>query len=106
MARPNNGGVHKLTVKNKNPGSISTGANTQVELDGQPLKGVRFLKIECKPASVVKVTMELYAEVEVEADVALQHTAINPDEEIKIGDAIYVLGKYETAGVPEIKKKK
>lgn len=101
----NKGAVSKLTVRNKAPGTISTGANTEVLLDGKPLKGVSFLKIEIKPKNVTKVTMEMYCEVEVEADVDLQKTWVNPDEEIKIGDAIYVLSKYEAAGIPLVKKK-
>jgi hypothetical protein len=97
------GAISKLCIKNRAPGTISTGANTEVTLDGQPVRGVTFLKIEVKPKNILKVTMEMYCEVEVEADVQLEQTTINPDEEVKIGDAIYVLGKYETVGIP-IKK--
>ena len=35
--------IHKITVRNKSedPDKISTGFNTEVLIDGQPLKGVR-----------------------------------------------------------------
>jgi hypothetical protein len=97
----NKGAISKLCIKNKAPGTISTGANTEVTLDGQKLGGVSFLKMEFKPKNVVKITMEMYCEVEVDVDVQLEQTSINPDEEIKIGDAVYVLGKYETVGFPK-----
>jgi hypothetical protein len=106
MSQTGNKGNHKLSIKNKQPGTLSTGANTLIELDGKPLRGVTFLKLECKPANVVKVTMEMYAEVEAEIDTQFSHTMINPDEEVIIGDAIYVLSRYETIGVPTIKRKK
>lgn len=60
----------KLTVRNKpgTEGNLTTGANVVIELDGQPVKGCTFLKIELKPNRVAKVVMELVAEVD--ADVA------------------------------------
>lgn len=66
--------VSKIRVSNKNPGSLSTGANTQVELDGQKIGGITYLKIEIKPAKVVKVTMEMYVsidDIEIDADMKL-----------------------------------
>lgn len=35
--------IHQLTVRNKseNPEKIATGFNTEVLIDGQPLKGVK-----------------------------------------------------------------
>jgi hypothetical protein len=60
--------VHKLTIRNRSDrqGAISTGANTEVLLDGQPMKGVSSVKIECKALDVTKVTIEMYAEVDAE----------------------------------------
>jgi hypothetical protein len=55
-----------LKIRNKNPGSISTGANTIVELDGRKLGNVSFIKIDIKARKVAKVTMELFAEVDIE----------------------------------------
>jgi hypothetical protein len=99
------GAVSKLCIKNRAPGTISTGANTEVTLDGQRVPGISFLKLEFKPKNIVKVTMEMYCEVEVEADVQLEQTATNLYEEYKIGEAIYVLSKYETIGIPKVIKK-
>jgi hypothetical protein len=101
MARPSNKGVSKLTVRNKAPGTISTGANTEVLLDGQPLKGVSFLKFEFKPAKVIKVVLEMYCEVEVETDV--QFTSEMPKvPTVKIGDKVYTLTEYSTVGAVSV----
>lgn len=59
---------HKILVRNKNPGTISTGMNTEVFLDGKPLKGVTFIKFEVKPKGVAKVTIECIADIEFEVD--------------------------------------
>ncbi len=66
--------VSKIRISNKNPGQISTGANTTIELDGQKLSGVTFLKIELKPGRVAKVTMEMCVsvdDIEIDADLKL-----------------------------------
>lgn len=98
------GAISKLVIKNRAPGTISTGANTEVTIDGLPLKAVSFLKLEFKPGNVVKVCLEMYCEVEVDVDVKLEELANLPNEEIKIGKNLYVLGKYEMVGVPISKK--
>jgi hypothetical protein len=57
--------LHTLKVRQKpNSGKVSTGANTEVFLDGEPLRGVTFLKFEFKAAKVTKVQMEILAKVE------------------------------------------
>lgn len=59
---------HKITVRNKNPGTISTGMNTEVLIDGKPLKYARFVKIEVKANGVAKVILEVLGEVDIELD--------------------------------------
>lgn len=59
---------HKLKVFNKAPGTLSTGFNTAVELDGKPLKKVTFLKFEVHPKRLTKVIIEILADVEVDID--------------------------------------
>ena len=56
--------LHKLTVRSKSPGKVSVGANTEILLDGKPLNGVKFLKIEFHPRRVTKVQLELYVDLE------------------------------------------
>lgn len=56
-----------LKVRNRKPG-ITTGANTQVTLDGKPLNNLSFLKIEIGARKVAKVMMEMYVEVDVEIE--------------------------------------
>lgn len=66
--------VSKIRISNKKPGEISTGANTQIELDGQKLSGVTFLKIELKPGRVAKVSMEMCVsidDIEIDTDLKL-----------------------------------
>ena len=61
--------VPKLTIKNRKPGSVSTGANTEVLLDGHPIQaGLTFLKVEIKAAKVAKITMEMLAELDIEVE--------------------------------------
>ena len=58
--------LNRITVKQK-PGTekfISNGANTQIFLDGAPLKGVTFLKFEFKPAKPTKIVLEMFANVD------------------------------------------
>ena len=57
-----------LKVRNKNPGSISVGANTEVTIDGKLIPNLSFLKLEFHSRRVTKVTMEIYAEVDVEIE--------------------------------------
>lgn len=58
----------KLIIRNRTPGTLSTGMNTEVLLDGKPLKYVTFIKVEIKPKGVAKVLIELLADVEVDLD--------------------------------------
>jgi hypothetical protein len=90
------GQVHKLALKNKTPGSISTGANTLITLDDKPLNGVSFVKIECKARSVAKVTLEMY--VELDAELETMFGNVTP-QSITVGDQIYVLSQYHPAAI-------
>ena len=56
-----------LKIRNKQPG-ITTGANVDVTLDGQPLKNLSFLKLEIKAHKVAKVMMEMYVEIDAELE--------------------------------------
>lgn len=58
----------KLSIRNKNPGSISVGANTEVTIDGKKLPNLSFIKIEIGSRKVAKVTMEMYVDVDVEIE--------------------------------------
>lgn len=56
---------HKITIKNKVPGTILTGLNAQVLLDGKPINGITFMKVELKPGKVAKIILELVSDVEI-----------------------------------------
>lgn len=74
--------LHKLSIKSKEPGKVSTGANTIVELDGKPLNYVKFLKLEFHSRRATKVQLEMYVEVE-EIDV---DTPLNMQEVKAVSD--------------------
>lgn len=91
----------KILVKNKNPGTISSGANTEVYIDGQKVNCVSYLKLEFKPGKVTKVILEMFAEVEIEnLDIEFTNQTTKTDT-IKIGEKIYTLSEYSTVGVAE-----
>lgn len=97
--------LHKLEIRQKpetKEDKMMIGANTEVFLDGQPLRGVSFLKFEIKSAAVVKVMIEMFADLEVEAMMALPHKELKGTgfKHIDIqgkekGLAVYELGSYE-----------
>lgn len=66
--------VQKITIRNRpgTEGKCTSGMNTQVLLDGVPIRGACFVKFEVHAAKTAKVTIEMYAEVELEADVELE----------------------------------
>lgn len=83
--------LHKLTIKSKEPGEVSKGANTEVYLDGKPLKMVRFLKLEFHARRVTKVQLEMFVDLdEVEVDTILE----NYDTD-QVSDKFF-LDKYRT----------
>ena len=61
--------IHKIQVRPRSgaENTITTGANTELYLDGKLLKGARFIKFEVDARKVSKVTIELYAQVELDA---------------------------------------
>lgn len=66
--------IPKITVRNREgaEGKISTGANTEVLLDGKRLGSAYFVKFEVHAKKIAKVTIEMYAEIELEANLPLE----------------------------------
>lgn len=99
--------VHKLQIRNKQEadGKISVGANMEVLLDGAPLKGVSFFKFEVKARGVSKILLEMYADVEIDANVEFTSKNMEPtDLTLKEGQSIkavslYQIGNYEPKGI-------
>ena len=58
--------LHSIKVRQKpgTEGKLSTGINTEIFLDGMPLRGVSFLKFEFKPSKPTKIQLEVLAHVE------------------------------------------
>ena len=85
--------VHKVVIRNREPGQISKGANTTVLIDGIPIPYVSFIKLEIKAGNVAKLTMDMYVDIEnVEIDTPLELTHVSSIEKIKT----WVLGHYHT----------
>lgn len=59
---------HKVHISNKEgaKGTVSTGLNTKVSLDGIPLKGIHSVKYEVSAGSVGKLTLVMYAELDID----------------------------------------
>lgn len=70
---PTKSKAHKIQIRNRKGAEdrISSGANMEVILDGHRLGGASFVKFEVSAKKVAKVLIELYAEVEVEANILL-----------------------------------
>jgi hypothetical protein len=85
---------HKLSISQKASG-ISVGANTKIELDGKPLKYVKFLKLEFHSARVTKVMIEMFVEID---DIDLEtNLEFLGTKEINDSNK-YVLGEYCSVG--------
>ena len=74
---------------------ISTGANTLVYLDGKRLGSCYSVTYECDAKSIAYVTLKMYAQVTVKANVRLRKTA-KPTNLVGAGKhlAIYTLSNY------------
>ena len=59
--------IHHIQIKNKAPGKISTGMNTMILMDGEPLEGVTDLQFKVDARGVAKVTMTMVADVALDA---------------------------------------
>jgi hypothetical protein len=81
--------VSKITIRNKHPDSVSTGANTEILLNGMPLPSVSFVKIEIKAKKIAKVMLEMYANVEIDLSTHPELREVTP----KPGP-VYAVGKY------------
>lgn len=65
--------IHKIEVRQRegSEGQIMTGGNTQLFIDGKPLKGVKSFKLEVVAGEIATIAVEMYAEVSVESMVNL-----------------------------------
>lgn len=66
--------MQKVTIRNRPgaEGKLSVGSNMEVLLDGKRLGGAYFVKFEVHAKKIAKVTIEMFAEVEVEGNFALE----------------------------------
>jgi hypothetical protein len=94
--------VHKIEVRRRpgSEGTLQTGATTQVFLDGKLLAGAYFFKFEVHSRKVAKVTIEMFAEVDVDAEVHLGEPVLKNKKGKKY--APYVLSSYGPADPDKI----
>lgn len=80
--------MDKLSIKQKEEakGKAMTGANTQVTLNGKPLRGCTGIKFEVQAASVAKVTIEMIAEVDIEGEFTIGQITKTHKEDLEDQD--------------------
>jgi len=57
--------MHKFEVKPRDPEKISTGANTEVWMDGKKLSGCTGFKFEVTAKGVAEITLTMLASVNI-----------------------------------------
>ena len=74
--------THKIEVRQKpDSGTVMTGANTELLLDGKPIKMVQGFKFEVQAGGVAKVTLEMIAEVGLAAELGeLTQVYVNKED--------------------------
>jgi hypothetical protein len=58
--------LHKIKIRSTDESGFNTGFNTEVSIDGTPIKGVTALYFEVLPGQVARLSLELMADVEVD----------------------------------------
>jgi hypothetical protein len=73
---------HKITVRNREGQEDLTtkGTNVQVLLDGEPLKFCKYFKFEVVAGGMARVTLEMYAAVELDIVSELEKSEPKPVE--------------------------
>lgn len=101
--------VHKIEVRNRagGEGKLTTGANTEILLDGKPLQGITFFKFEAKPSKIAKVCIEMVAEVGIDLNAKLNLSDPKPTEFVAEGKPLelYTLSSHG-ALIAEVEKYK
>lgn len=59
----------KIELRTKNPDKVSSGANTELFIDGVKAKGVKSFKYEVNSRGLGIVTLEYYANVTINSNV-------------------------------------
>lgn len=59
--------LHKLTVKNKYDDQAGAGSNTEILIDGQPVKGCKSLTFKVAAGGLALVTLEFFANIDMES---------------------------------------
>lgn len=79
----------KIEVKNKAPGKLSTGANTEIYIDGKKASMVKSFKYEVNAKGIGIATVEYYADVNIESnvpDLVAEGILLNQDNTHQLGN--------------------
>jgi hypothetical protein len=95
---------NKITIRNKlgAEDQTSKGANMEILLDGKKLDGAYFAKFEVHARKVAKVTIEMYAEVEIEANVETETNRRESDELVHLDGrpmGIHAISNYSPVAI-------
>lgn len=96
--------VNKIQVRNRPgaEGKITVGANTEILLNGERVRGANFIKIEIGAKKVARVMIELYAEVEVDSNFLLKEKVqVKPAMKTSDGKniALHALSSYDPVAI-------
>lgn len=100
---------HKVQIRNRPgaEGKLSAGANMEVLLDGKRLGGATFVKFEVSTKKIAKVMIELYAEVEIDANLELGEKTLKEETNLTTSNgkplARYTISSYSPVAI-DIKK--
>lgn len=61
--------VDKIEIKQRDPNGLMTGANTQVLLNGQPLRHAKSIEVKVDARGMGLVKIEMYASVKMDESI-------------------------------------
>jgi hypothetical protein len=76
----------KLEIKNKCPGQVSKGLNTQVWMDGKQLPYVKSVTYKCFAGDMAEVTLEMFVDVSIETNIDKKRLKIKTIPMVKINN--------------------
>lgn len=88
----------KIQIRNRAgaEGQLSTGGNVELLLDGKHLGSAYFCKFEVHSRKIAKVIIEMYAEIDIDANLSIDTTNVEETDLVLHGKplAIHTLSSY------------
>lgn len=92
--------MFKIEVKNKAPGKVSTGGNTEIYIDGRKAEYVKSFKYEVSAKGVGVATVEYYADLHLESNVP----EIIAEGIMLSDDNTHQIGKFVPVGYEDLEE--